>query len=431
MTDRADVVVIGAGFAGLVAARDLGEQGFRVVVLEARDWVGGRAWYRQFPGAGRGVELGGNWFDADAQPAIREEAERYGIAIRPGTAYQSARWFIGGELLAGLRGGAPPGDDLDRAMAAIVEAARGLATATPDELRGHDVSVRDWLESLHLPCATRDLLYAQTSAMAGAAPDEHPMLAILQLVAGRGDGDSFDLDARHVFATGTTSLAEAIAADVPGEIRLVTPVQSIRQSDAGVTAETSAGTIEARLCILAVPINVMPHIAFDPPLEEARSRALREGNVCLVNKIWMLATGVSDRLTALGWDTPFCALGAEPATADAQLVMAFALQGSVDGGYTRALEDALRVYAPEARVLAVEWHDWANDPWSRGGWMSEPPGWATQGVPELIAQPHGRVLMAGADVAAAFPGWIVGAISSGRAAARDAARQLSAEFAKR
>src|SRR5688572_23569767 len=101
MTNATDVIVIGAGFAGLVAARDLGERGYRVVVLEARDRVGGRTWFRELPGSGRKVELGGAWFDPNDQPQIREEADRYGIAIAPATDYQSHRSFVGGALREG------------------------------------------------------------------------------------------------------------------------------------------------------------------------------------------------------------------------------------------------------------------------------------------------------------------------------------------
>jgi monoamine oxidase len=84
----------------------------------------------------------------------------------------------------------------------------------------------------------------------------------------------------------------------------------------------------------------------------------------------------------------------------------------------------MSVYAPNARVLAADWHDWANDPWSCGGWMSEPPGWTTGGVLDLLAQPHGRVLMAGADVASEHAGWIAGAIYSGHQAADEAERMV-------
>lgn len=62
-----DVVVVGAGFAGLVAARDPGQRGYRVLTLEARNRIGGRAFTSAFPAAGCSIELGGAWFDAHWQ----------------------------------------------------------------------------------------------------------------------------------------------------------------------------------------------------------------------------------------------------------------------------------------------------------------------------------------------------------------------------
>ncbi len=417
MTGRADIVVIGAGFAGLVAARDFGERGHHVVLLEARERAGGRAWFRTFPGTTQGVELGGAWFDAGTQAALCAEIARYGIATRPAAPYLVERWFLAGQLSDALPRDGRAGDDLARLSEAVATAAGEVATGSAAALRRHDVPISEWIAPLGLSPLARDYVYARTSTMAGAAPGEHPMLAILQLVAAGLDAASLAGNARHVFSNGTTSLAEAIAADIPGEIRFGTPATAIQQSDDGVIVTTPSGKFAARLAILATPINVIGQIAFAPPLEPARQRALAEGNACTVSKVWMLATGVPERMTAGGWDTPFCAVAAEEAMDGAQLVVAFALRGALDPNDTAALQRALRVYAPEAQVLAADWHDWTGDPWSRGGWMTEPPGWSSGGVLDLLARPHGRVLMAGADIASQHAGWIAGAIVSGREAA--------------
>ncbi len=135
MSEEADVVVVGAGFAGLVAARDLGQRGFNVVVLEARDRIGGRAFYGEFPEAGQSVELGGAWFDSSWQTPMREEAERYGVEIADATPYQTTRWFTGGELRSGLPVGRWEGGELERTLFDITLAARKLVTASPEDLR--------------------------------------------------------------------------------------------------------------------------------------------------------------------------------------------------------------------------------------------------------------------------------------------------------
>ena len=424
MNEAADVMVVGAGFAGLVAARDLGPRGATVVVLEARDRVGGRAFFGQFPEADRSVELGGAWFDAAWQTPMREEAERYGVEIADATPYQTTRWFTGGELRSGFPVGRWEGGELEKTLFEITLAARSLATASPEELRAHDIPVSAWLQQLHPAPAVRDFIYGWTSLMSGAHPDDHPMLSTLGLIANHGSAYAFYGDLKHVFAHGTSSLAEAIAGDVPGEISLDEPVHAIRQTERGVRVETANRTVQGRGCILAVPINTMAHLLLDPPFASERLRAFERGSACTMIKVWMLATGVPERMLAAGWNTPFYWLTAEQSVDEGQLVVAFALQDSVDTTNLSALEQALRVYAPEALVIAARSHDWVNDPWACGGWMTEPPGWTTTGIPELIAAPHGRILMAGSDVAPRFAGWIAGAIESGRVTARQMEQQL-------
>lgn len=415
--DVIDVVVIGAGFAGLVAARDLGERGYHVVVLEARDRVGGRAYSTEFPGTGCPVELGGAWFDADWQTVMREEADRYGVEISPSTTYQTTRWFTGGEPRRGLPVDRWQGGSLDRTLFEINLAARGLATATPEELRVHDVPLSKWLARLDPEPAARDFIYGWVTLMTGAHPDAISALGMLGLIANHGSAYAFYSDLKHVFIVGTGVLARAIAADIPGEIRLETPVSAIRQTSDGVEVATPTNTYRARLAILAAPVSAMGQIVFDPPLEPERLRVIERGTLCRMTKVWMLATGVPDQMIAAGWETPFYWLAAEKHVDEAQLVVAFALEGAIDPADTSALEAALRVYAPEARVLSAMSHDWVNDPWARGGWMVGPPGRAESAGEALLPTPHGRVLMAGSDVAPQFSGWIAGAIVSGRAAA--------------
>ena len=110
-------------------------------------------------------------------------------------------------------------------------------------------------------------------------------------------------------------------------------------------------------------------------------------------------------------------------------MVGFAVAGALDAADTPAVAAALRAYAPQARVLATHSHDWNADPWARGGWVNPPVGWATRGIIERLAAPHGRVLFAGSDVAVEHPGWIAGAIASGHAQARIALGLLGAGFA--
>jgi monoamine oxidase len=183
--------------------------------------------------------------------------------------------------------------------------------------------------------------------------------------------------------------------------------------------------VRAPVCILAVPINVIPEIAFDPPLESARQQAVEQGNVCSVRNTWMVTTGVPQGLMCYGWETPFHSLQVEADLGnDQQLVVGFALHGRTDPNDLPAIEAAVQDYAPEAKVLAAFSHNWTDDPWSRGAWMSEPPLWVVDGILDLLATPHGRVIMAGADIATVYPGWITGAINSGHVAAHEAERWL-------
>lgn len=421
-----DVVVVGAGFAGLVAARDLSEQGFSVTVLEARDRVGGRTLFRRFAGSDEEVEFGGTWFDGNVHTPIKDEAARYGIPLGGMTEYQNVRWFTGGVLRTGLPVDRWDGGDLERVLVETTIEGRALATATPDMIMEYDqLSVAAWLDRLDPKPATRDFVYGWLTLMTGADPSSISALNLLLTVADIGAYYRFFAELSNLIPSGTRALAEAIAADVRGDLLFDTRVHAVHARADTVAVEFDGGVIVGRHVVIAVPVNALANVEFDPPLPRERRRYIDEGHLCRMSKVWMLATGVPDRMLAVGWNTPFYWLAAERSVGEAQLVVAFALEHSIDASDFSAVERALQVYAPEAKLIEVDTHDWVEDPYARGGWFVGRPGWASAGARGELARSQGRVHFAGSDVAPEHAGWIAGAIASGKSVASQVMTLLS------
>src|SRR5437868_11878234 len=122
MPDR-EVIVAGAGLAGLRAARDLTDAGHAVTVLEARDRIGGRGY--TVPLGDRMAELGGSWFTPE-HDHVREELDRAGLAVRDYPPLQGARWLTAGELRLGLP---VPWDELAALEAALARVREDAARA--------------------------------------------------------------------------------------------------------------------------------------------------------------------------------------------------------------------------------------------------------------------------------------------------------------
>lgn len=430
--DVLDVVVVGGGVAGLVAARDLAAAGRRVRLVEARERFGGRIRSAPFAGDGPTIELGGGWFDAGLQRPLRDEIDRYNIAVAPAEPYAAARWFTGGALRSGLPVPVSEGGDLERVVMAINAAGRAYARADAAQRAAADVSTAGWLDGLAPTAATRDFIYGWCALMSGVSMDVTPISSLLGVVAEGGGAWAMASHLKHVFADGTDALTGALAADLGCPADLRRPVAAIEQGDRGVTVRTAdGGVLDARFCVLAVPINVMGSLDVRPGFTAPRAGALTTGHPCRPAKVFMSATGVPDGLIGAGWGTPLYWLTAiGKRHGDGQLVAGFALDGALDVSDREAVEAALRVYAPQARVQATDTYNWNADPFSRGAWATIPAGWESAGVTDALAAPHGRVLMAGSDVAPEHAGWIAGAIASGRATAQHALALLSAEPAR-
>jgi hypothetical protein len=137
--------------------------------------------------------------------------------------------------------------------------------------------------------------------------------------------------------------------------------------------------------------------------------------------VWALTRGLpDDYFFGAGMGEGLDWVSTEYVLPEGSLVNCFApSRADFDSTSVGDVQRAIRVYAPEAEVLAVDSHDWNADPYSNGSWMAYRPGWLTRHV-DAMREPEGRVIFAGSDIALGFSaGWIDGAIQSGIAAAAE------------
>ena len=400
--------MIGAGFAGLRAARDLAEAGAAVTLLEARDRVGGRTWTRSFAGDGPEVEFGGSWFTADHE-LVPAELARYGIDVRTWGAPSVCRWRTGGVLRDSLPVPFDQLGELDRALTTMsADAAEGIAGGE---------SFAAYLAELKLPAEVIEFVSAWWVMIGGTAPDRGAVIDALAVIRSHGGVTGLLTALRHSPVQGWSALSAAMAATPGVELRTATPAEAVRQDGGGVDVVTGDGdSIRGDLAIVALPVNVVPHLTFDPLLPDPTARAAGT-NAGRAIKLWVRARGAPQGALAAGrGEGIHWMIGDRDLDGDA-LMLGFGYQDpSFDPARREDAERALHAFFPEAELIAWDWHDWNADPWARGTWAT-----ATAGAPDLLTpdhfRPHGRIAFATSDVASSEPGWIEGALVSGAEAA--------------
>jgi monoamine oxidase len=419
---RRDVLVVGAGFAGLVAARELRKAGLDVVVLEARNRIGGRTWTANYQGLP--VEMGGAWVHW-LQPYMLTELRRYGIATEDEGEAREGKWVTDGV--------AHP-VTVESQWATIVEAttamcrdARTLFPLPHEPLLGDidDVdrfSLQDRILDLEMDEDRRAVAEGFWSGLSSAPAHEVGIVSALRWCALAGHDPELMVETAtgSSIVGGTSALADAIRADGGFEVRLSAPVDAVHQDEAGVEAVLRDGSVVAAAsAAVAVPLNALDRIAFEPALANGKRAAAKEGQASRGLKAWVRVRGehpmefasapASSRLTyvhpaeRIGGDTLFVAFGNDA--------------HALDPTDPAAVGDAFRELVPDADVVDVFAHDWTRDEFSLGTWASHRPLQISRYLAEL-QRPEGRVVLAGADIADGWSGFIDGAIESGLTAAR-------------
>jgi monoamine oxidase len=423
-----DAVVIGAGFAGLTAARDLAERGQRVVVLEARERIGGRTWYRRFADTDFSIEMGGNWLDTVGNRALMAEVERYDVPL---TMSPEAKNHV--SILDGVRSTAPcpigRRDEIDL-QRFVTETARQVARVDPyrpldtQAVADLDVPLDEYIAGFGLSRTLTELMGAWIRQETGCHLSQISALHLMSWIPLLDDDVlAIGHTPTHRFAAGTIDLLQRMLDDSGVELRLSTPVSAVIQSEDRVEVRTHAGNVvRARGAVIALPLNCINDLAYDPPLSPGKAAGAAIGQSGAAKKLWALVDGLPPHLLAIGeHDAPIDVFFTDYPSAEtdlgADLVVGFSTQERpLDILDREDVETAIRRYVPEATVRKVDGYDWLADPYSKGTWCASPAGLLSS-YASALESTEGRLVFAGSDIAHAFRGWIEGAVATGGVAA--------------
>ena len=414
-----DVIVIRGGFAGVTAAREASLRRHSVLLLEARDRLGGRTWRADWHGTP--VEYGGAWVHWH-QPHTFSEVTRAGVGVLLSDDPDVAGWYVGDERRTGTIS-----DRDEIANRGWERFVAGVDDALPnphdpvlaiDRLRRFDdMTIADRMAELGLDEETHDVLWAELESVAHAPLEDAGAVSVLRWHA--LSGYSLKLTqytgGRVTLATGTRGLIDAIASQARFETRLEAPVAAIRQRDGGVEVETRSGDlIEASAAVVAVPLNTLHAIEFEPGLSEGKLAGIALGQSSRGIKIFVHAAGDRTTQNAIRPRHPFGYLDTEWVEPDgSQIMIGFGVDAErCDATDTPGVQRAMDDIIPGYRVVEATAHDWLADEFAQGTWAIHRPGWYGTHYEEM-RRPEGRVLLAGSDLAAGWAGFIDGAIESG------------------
>ncbi|EXJ70491.1 uncharacterized protein A1O5_06560 [Cladophialophora psammophila CBS 110553] len=442
-----DVVVLGAGYAGLTAARDLTLAGYRTLILEARDRIGGRSWSSNI--GSYPYEMGGTWVSW-RQPHVWREISRYEMRdqLEVSPNQSTGKNFSTLTTKYGQRDMAHHEED-----ALIQSALRKLANVddaegknampfphnegfVPETSKLDSLSLSDRLKQIEHSLSPDELAIAKEWVLAtsGGTPENTSFYEFLHWWALSGhsyQGWVEDM-IKYKFRGGQSSFAirffqEALAT---GKLAYAfdNRVTSVVDSGKDITIQTASGqTFRGAKVVCTIPLNVLHTISFSPPLSPAKAQAIKIGHVNKMSKVHCESRGLDLR----SWSglnsscNPLTFAFGDGITPDNNThIVAFGpsekqLHPERDVEATkRALQNLTSM-----DIKRLVFHNWAEDEFAQGAWFFSGPGFITKYLQDLRGS-HGNIYFANSDWAVGWRSFIDGAIEEGTRAALNIQRSL-------
>jgi monoamine oxidase len=450
----ADVVVVGAGLAGLTAARELVKAGRSVVVLEARDRVGGRTLNHDL-GGGKVVEVGGE-FVGPTQDRILNLADELGVARFPTYATGESVYIADGQATR-YSGDIPPDPQALADLALLVTRLDSMAAQVPIDAPWNAPNAAEldrqtaesWIRANSVNAErTLGLVNLFFNSAYGGKASDVSVLYVLAQVAGFGDaknpgtlerGIGTKGGAQDSRLVGGSQLISVNAAKALGRrVVLNAPVRRIEQGGSSATVVSDRGSWKAKRVIVATPPQLAAEIEWAPLLpvqQDALRRRMPLGTLMKCHAVYDEPFWRKDGLSGMALKIDGVApemFDNSPPDGSPGILMGFhgghqwrVYAGRPDERRKAVLACFADAFGPKALEPRDYFEqDWTTERWSRGGPVSQlSPGTVTDFLP-VLTQPFGNVHWAGTETAGYWNGYMDGAVSSGERAAKEVLGEL-------